>query len=96
MGGYGNGTVLGFGTLWIVGALVAALAGAILAWVYNAVSAAQTEELFWYVTNSKSSSQFGNPPGYAPVSANVKYLRSGFSGPELCRQSLDFLMDTAS
>jgi ABC-type branched-subunit amino acid transport system permease subunit len=45
MRGYGNGTVLGFGTLWIVGALVAALAGAIFAWVYNAVSAAQTKEV---------------------------------------------------
>lgn len=42
MGGYGNGSVLGFGITWIVGVLVAALAGAIVAWVYNAVNAARS------------------------------------------------------
>jgi alkanesulfonate monooxygenase SsuD/methylene tetrahydromethanopterin reductase-like flavin-dependent oxidoreductase (luciferase family) len=51
------------------------------------------EELFWYVTNSKSSPQFGNPPGYAPVSANVKFLRTGYSGPPLRRLGLDALME---
>jgi hypothetical protein len=37
MGGFGNGFFLGFGIMWLVGVLVAALAGATVAWVYNAV-----------------------------------------------------------
>lgn len=44
MGRYGSGYVLGFGLMWIVGALVAALAGAVVAWVYNAVNAAQSNK----------------------------------------------------
>lgn len=44
MGRYGPGYVFGFGIMWIVGALVAALAGAIVAWVYNAVNTAQSKE----------------------------------------------------
>jgi uncharacterized membrane protein len=44
MGGYGNGSVVGFGIMWLVGVLVAALAGAIVAWVYNAVHATGSKE----------------------------------------------------
>jgi hypothetical protein len=36
-GGFGNGSFLGFGIMWLVGVLVVALAGATVAWVYNAV-----------------------------------------------------------
>ena len=41
MDGYG---IVGFGLMWIVGALIAALAGAIVAWVYNAVDAGLHKE----------------------------------------------------
>ena len=41
--GYGTG-YLGFGVLWIVGALLAALAGAIFAWIYNAVNKVPARE----------------------------------------------------
>jgi len=41
MGGFGNGFFLGFGMMWLVGVLVAALAGATVAWVYNAVHASR-------------------------------------------------------
>jgi phosphate/sulfate permease len=43
MGGYGPGFI-GFGLMWIVGGLVAALGGALVAWVYNAVNASQHKE----------------------------------------------------
>lgn len=43
MGGYGPG-IIGFGLMWLVGALIAALAGALVAWVYNAVNAARRHE----------------------------------------------------
>ncbi len=42
MWGYPSGYAFGFGTFWIVGALLAALGGAIFAWIYNAVNAAPT------------------------------------------------------
>jgi hypothetical protein len=35
---YPPGHMLGFGIFWIAGALLAALAAAIFAWIYNAVS----------------------------------------------------------
>jgi hypothetical protein len=43
MGGYGYG--FGFGIMWIYGAVVAALAGAIIAWVYNAVNATRSKNV---------------------------------------------------
>ncbi len=41
MGGYG---AIGFGVAWIASALIAALVGAVIAWVYNLVIAAQWNE----------------------------------------------------
>jgi hypothetical protein len=41
--GYGTG-FLGLGLLWIFGALLAALAGAIFTWIYNAVNNVRARE----------------------------------------------------
>jgi hypothetical protein len=53
MGGYGRGMMwggyaqpfVGFDVMWIVCALIAALAGAILAWIYNAVNVASSRNV---------------------------------------------------
>ena len=45
MGGYGNAPAFGFGMMWFFGAILAALAGAVVAWVYNAVNAASNNAI---------------------------------------------------
>jgi hypothetical protein len=49
MGGYSGGMMggsvhpfVGFGAIWLVCVLIAALAGALLAWIYNAANAASS------------------------------------------------------
>ena len=42
---------------------------------------AGAQELLWYVKSSKTEPQFKNPPGYVPVSFNVRALKGLYGGP---------------
>lgn len=52
------------------------------------------QELLWYVKGSITEPQFKNPPGYVPVSFNVRALRGLYSGRTegVRAQGLEYLM----
>src|SRR5689334_21776481 len=52
------------------------------------------EELTWYL-KAKAEPQFRNPPGYVPVSFNVRALQGAYSGrtDAVRAQGLDYLRD---
>ncbi len=52
------------------------------------------KELTWYL-NAKSEPQFGNPPGYVPLAANVSALKGTFTGrtERMRAATLDYLQD---
>ena len=56
---------------------------------------AGAQELLWYVKSSKTEPQFKNPPGYVPVSFNVRALKGLYGGrtEAVRQQGIDYLME---
>jgi alkanesulfonate monooxygenase SsuD/methylene tetrahydromethanopterin reductase-like flavin-dependent oxidoreductase (luciferase family) len=54
---------------------------------------AGAEKLLWYFTHNKIPPYFRNPPGYLPVSANVRVMRGGASSLRPGSRTVDSLIE---
>lgn len=70
-----------------------AYCGLVYAGATESEGRAGAEELLWYLQANKVPLQFRNPPGYAPIEANVKAIRTGRIGPRPTSLDLDDLID---